>query len=156
MGPIAPDSAIIDLPDLAQAARVAVRLVLAALLGGLLGLERQRRGKAAGLRTHMLVALGSALFVIAPLEAGAGAADLTRVIQGIATGIGFVGAGSILKQTEQGEVKGLTTAAGIWLTAAVGIAVGLGRLWLPVLGVLLSWLILSALGRYEARLESDG
>jgi putative Mg2+ transporter-C (MgtC) family protein len=156
MGPIAPDSAIIDLPDLAQAARVAVRLVLAALLGGLLGLERQRRGKAAGLRTHMLVALGSALFVIAPLEAGAGAADLTRVIQGIATGIGFVGAGSILKQTEQGEVKGLTTAAGIWLTAAVGIAVGLGRLWLPVLGVLLSWLILSVLGRYEARLESDG
>jgi putative Mg2+ transporter-C (MgtC) family protein len=156
MGPIAPDSAIIDLPDLAQAARVAVRLVLAALLGGLLGLERERRGKAAGLRTHMLVALGSALFVIAPLEAGAGAADLTRVIQGIATGIGFVGAGSILKQTEQGEVKGLTTAAGIWLTAAVGIAVGLGRLWLPVLGVLLSWLILSVLGRYEARLESDG
>jgi putative Mg2+ transporter-C (MgtC) family protein len=156
MGPIAPDPAIVDLPDLAQAARVAVRLVLAALLGGLLGLERERRGKAAGLRTHMLVALGSALFVIAPLEAGAGAADLTRVIQGIATGIGFVGAGTILKQTEQGEVKGLTTAAGIWLTAAVGIAVGLGRLWLPVLGVLLSWLILSVLGRYEARLESDG
>ncbi len=144
---------IIDLPDMAQAARVAVRLLVAAMLGGFLGYERQR--KAAGLRTHMLVSLGAALFVMAPLEAGASVADLTRVVQGLATGIGFVGAGAILK-TEQGEVRGLTTAAGIWLTAAVGMAVGAGRLWVPLVGTILALGILAVLRRYEASLGSAG
>jgi putative Mg2+ transporter-C (MgtC) family protein len=135
----------LELPDGYAAARVAIQLVLSAVLGGLVGLERERLGKAAGLRTHMLVALGSALFVLAAREAGAAPADLTRVIQGVATGIGFVGAGTILKLTEQHEVKGLTTAAGIWLASAVGLAVGLGRIWVAILGAILTLIILHGL-----------
>jgi putative Mg2+ transporter-C (MgtC) family protein len=99
----------------------------------------------------MLVALGSALFVVAADQAGASPADLTRVVQGIATGIGFVGAGSILKSPEQHSVHGLTTAASVWLTAAVGLAVGTGALWLPVLGVVLALVILELAGRLEGR-----
>jgi putative Mg2+ transporter-C (MgtC) family protein len=139
-----------DLPTAAAAVAMAARLIVAALLGGALGFERQMLGKAAGLRTHMLVALGAALFVIASREAGATPGDLTRVTQGIATGIGFVGAGSILKSAQEHEVRGLTTAASVWLTAAVGMAVGTGALWLPVLGVALALVILSALRRLEA------
>ena len=144
---------LFDVPEPAQVIRVTVRLTVAALLGGLLGFERERERKAAGLRTHMLVALGAALFTIAPLEAGMAIGDLSRVIQGIATGIGFIGAGTILKLTEQQEIKGLTTAAGIWLTAAVGMAVGSGHLWLPVLGTVLAWTTLSILGRMERHIQ---
>jgi putative Mg2+ transporter-C (MgtC) family protein len=145
---------IIELPDLTEALGVAVRLTLAAVLGGILGYERQRLGKAAGLRTHMLVSLGSALFVVASLQAGASAADVTRVAQGIATGIGFVGAGAILKLAEGGhfEVQGLTTASTVWITAGVGMAVGFGQLWLPLVATVLGLIILVVLGRYEARL----
>ena len=103
--------AIIQNPEVGAALRVAVRLSLATAFGGALGWERGRLGKTAGFRTHMLVSLGSALFVLAPLEAGAAAADITRVIQGIATGIGFIGAGAIIKLEGQGLVKGLTTAS---------------------------------------------
>ena len=134
---------LFHLPDAAQMIRVVVRICTAALLGGILGAERERAGKAAGLRTHMLVALGCALFVLFPAESGMAQADLSRVIQGVATGIGFIGAGTILKRTESGEVQGLTTAAGIWLTAAVGLAVGAGQLWLPVIAVACAWVILS-------------
>ena len=95
-----------------------VRLVAAALLGGVIGAEREAGGKAAGLRTHMLVSLGAALFVIAPQQAGLGGASLVSIVQGVAAGIGFIGAGTILKLTEREEIKGLTTAASIWLTAA--------------------------------------
>jgi putative Mg2+ transporter-C (MgtC) family protein len=140
----------IDVPDGWGVARVAVKLVLAALLGGVLGWERERSGKAAGIRTHMLVCMGSALFVIGSLEAGAPTGDLTRVVQGVATGIGFVGAGAILKLTDQGHIVGLTTAAGIWMTAATGMAVGFGRLWLALISVVLAVLILALLGQYRA------
>jgi putative Mg2+ transporter-C (MgtC) family protein len=98
----------------------------------------------------MLVALGAALFVIAPLEYGMSASDLSRVVQGLATGIGFLGAGAILKLVDDREITGLTTAAGIWLTAAIGVAVGLGRWGSAALGVALTWLILAVLGRVEA------
>src|SRR5581483_4220564 len=128
----------VELPDAASAVRVGVRLVLATILGGCVGYERERLRKAAGLRTHMLVALGSALFVITSFEAGAPPGDMTRVVQGIATGIGFVGAGTILKVPRRNEVHGLTTAASVWLTAAIGVGVGLGRLWAPVAGVALA------------------
>src|ERR687897_972650 len=101
---------LFDLPDLAQFVRVFLRLAAALVLGGLLGYEREREGKAAGFRTHMLVALGSALFTIGPLEAGMTTGDLSRVFQGIVTGIGFIGAGTILKRTEEREIQGLTTA----------------------------------------------
>ena len=115
-----------DLPDLEQFTRVAVRLLVAMLLGALIGYERERSDSAAGLRTHMLVALGAALFVLAPLQAGLNPADLSRVLQGIISGIGFLGAGAVLKLKEDGVIKGLTTAASIWATAAIGITAGLG------------------------------
>src|SRR5688572_12228185 len=111
---------LFGLPDARQAIIVVVRLVTAGILGGVLGAERESMGKPAGLRTHILVALGSALFVIAPRQAGLGEGDLGRIIQGVAAGIGFIGAGTILKVTHREEITGLTTAASVWLTAAIG------------------------------------
>lgn len=137
------------LPTSEQFAHVVVRLLAAALLGGIVGYERERAGRPAGLRTHMLVSLGAALFVIACEESGMDSAGLSRVIQGIATGIGFIGGGAILKLAAEREIKGLTTAAGIWMTAAVGIAAGLGRWGSAGIGVLLTWIILSILYRFE-------
>lgn len=138
------------LPDLPQMARVLIRLIAAALLGAVIGFQRERAGKAAGLRTHMLVAVGSALFVVAGFESGMSASDLSRVIQGLAAGIGFIGAGAILKLTEKREITGLTTAAGIWMTAAVGVAAGLGRWGSAGVSVVLTWIILAVLLRIEA------
>ena len=136
------------LPAGDQFLRVTARLFVAVLLGGVLGYEREREGKAAGLRTHMLVCLGAALFTIAPLEAGMGLTDVSRVYQGIATGIGFIGAGTILKRTEHGDIQGLTTAASIWLTAAVGLAVGAGPIWIPAMAALLA--LIDSLGVHIA------
>jgi putative Mg2+ transporter-C (MgtC) family protein len=133
-----------DIPDVTQATRVTLRLVVAAVLGGILGYERERQGKSAGVRTHMLVAIGSALFVLIPQQAGASAADLSRVLQGLITGVGFLGAGSIIMGTKEQETRGLTTAAGIWVTAAIGMAAGMGRESSAVLSTLLALLILSA------------
>jgi putative Mg2+ transporter-C (MgtC) family protein len=116
-----------DVPDAAAAVRTIVRLVLAAVLGGLLGYERERKGKSAGMRTHMLIALGAALFALVPQQSGWSPEAQSRVLQGLAAGIGFLGAGPILKREQQGEVQGLTTAAGIWMAAAVGMTAGLGR-----------------------------
>jgi putative Mg2+ transporter-C (MgtC) family protein len=138
-----------DFPTPAQAVRLAVRLILAAFLGGVLGYQRERWGKAAGLRTHMLVSLGSALFVVVPQQDGMALSDMSRVIQGLVTGIGFIGAGAILKQADQREIKGLTTSAGLWLTAAIGIAAGLGSEATAVMGTVLALFILSALGGVE-------
>jgi len=132
-----------DLPDAGQVTRIVLRLVIAAALGGLLGYERERQGKAAGVRTHMLVALGAALFVLVPQQAGVESADMTRVIQGVVAGIGFLGAGAIIKGSAEESVKGLTTAAGIWLTAAIGIACGLGRESTAILSALLAFAILA-------------
>jgi uncharacterized membrane protein YhiD involved in acid resistance len=114
------------------------------LLGGALGWERERAGKAAGMRTHMLVAMGAAFFVFVPQQSGMSAEGLGRVIQGLVAGIGFLGAGAILKPSEgdDSQVRGLTTAAGIWFTAAVGVAVGLGREATAVLGTLLALAVL--------------
>jgi len=145
-----------DLPDLTGATRITVRLMLAAVLGGILGLEREQKGKAAGLRTHMLVALGAALFVLIPEQAGSSDADLTRVIQGVVAGIGFLGAGSIIKGNAEEDIKGLTTAAGIWLTAAIGIAAGMGRETTAVLSTILAVTILSAASKFGRFLQSRG
>jgi putative Mg2+ transporter-C (MgtC) family protein len=129
--------------------RIAFRLLAAAVLGGVLGIERQYEHKSAGMRTHMLVTMGSALFTAAPLLGGVSAEHVTRIIQGIATGIGFVGGGTILKMTDQREVRGLTTAANIWLAAAVGVAVGAGWLVPAVLGTVLALVVLYFLERVE-------
>jgi putative Mg2+ transporter-C (MgtC) family protein len=144
-----------DLLEIDRLAVIALRLVCAALLGGLLGYQRERVGKAAGLRTHMLVCLGAAFFVIVPQMEGMAIDDLSRVIQGIVTGIGFIGAGTILKLTDAREIKGLTTAAGIWLTAAIGIGVGVGRLGSSIVGAVLAFIIMEFLYRLH-RLIGNG
>ncbi|HWV63700.1 MAG TPA: MgtC/SapB family protein [Oxalicibacterium sp.] len=134
-----------DISDPAQVTRVCVRLLVAVVLGGLLGYERESRGISAGLRTHMLVALGAAIFVLVPLEAGVSQADLSRVLQGVVTGVGFLGAGAIIKLNQEQEIKGLTTAASVWLTAAIGVAAGMGREMTAILSALLALFILAAL-----------
>jgi putative Mg2+ transporter-C (MgtC) family protein len=134
-----------DLGDAEDITRLCVRLLVAVLLGGLLGYERESVGASAGLRTHMLVSLGSALFVLIPLQAGMNMEDLSRVLQGITAGIGFLGAGAILKLTDENQIIGLTTAASIWLTAAVGIAAGMGREGTAVVSALFAFVILSLL-----------
>jgi len=127
-----------DVADLEGAVRLAVRLLIAALLGGLLGFERERSGHSAGIRTHMLVSMGAALFVMVPQQSGVTPTDISRVVQGIVAGVGFLGAGTILKDSAGDRVKGLTTAAGIWLTAAIGMAAGLGRETTAVFSTLLA------------------
>ncbi|HTM00722.1 MAG TPA: MgtC/SapB family protein [Candidatus Omnitrophota bacterium] len=141
--------------DWAQLVRIAVRLLLSAGLGAVVGLQREQTGKPAGLRTHMLVALGATLFVLAPLEMDVSMSDIGRVIQGVATGIGFIGGGAILKLSAEREVRGLTSAAGIWITAAAGVAVGLGRLAIAAVSILLTWIILAIIGRAERRIERN-
>lgn len=134
-----------DLPDVTEVTRLCLRLLIAMILGGILGYERERSGASAGFRTHMLVALGSALFVLVPLQAGTDLSDMSRVLQGVIAGIGFLGAGAILKSSDDQQVRGLTTAASIWLTAAIGIAAGMGREATAVLSTLFALLILFAL-----------
>jgi len=139
----------VDLPSAAALTRVAVRLVLAALLGGVLGFEREKRGKQAGMRTHMMIAVGAAMFALVPQQAGMSEDAVARVLQGLVAGIGFLGAGPILKLEERKEVRGLTTAASIWLTAAMGMAVGLGRGATAVVATALALLILAVLPKPE-------
>ena len=103
-----------------------IRLLMAVLLGLLIGYERERQGKPAGLRTHAMVALGAALFTVVSLYGFGEGADKSRVAAMIVSGIGFLGAGAILH--ERGGVQGLTTAASLWVTAAIGIAVGVGMM----------------------------
>lgn len=113
--------------EIEQTTRVVWRMAMALALGAAIGWDRERRDAEAGLRTHMLVALGAALFVLVPLEAGMNDEQLSRVVQGLVSGIGFLGAGAVLKDSDEGRIHGLTTAATIWATAAVGIAAGLGH-----------------------------
>ena len=146
-----------DVGDAEQVTRLALRLLVAAFLGGILGLQRERHGKAAGVRTHMLVALGAALFVLVPQQWGMDDEGLSRVIQGVVAGVGFLCAGTILKSGDD-QVRGLTTAAGIWLTAAIGVAAGLGREMTAALSAGLALAILSMEGplrRLAGRNERD-
>jgi putative Mg2+ transporter-C (MgtC) family protein len=145
-----------DVADLESVVRVVLRLLIAALLGGLLGLQREQHGKEAGVRTHMLVALGSALFVLVPLQAGTSPEDLSRVVQGVIAGVGFLCAGTIIRVTGEDHIRGLTTAAGIWLTAAIGIAVGLGRESTAVLSTFLALGILALEGPIRRLLGNRG
>ena len=144
-----------DMPDAAEFVRVTLRLLAAMLLGGLLGYDRERRGSSAGLRTHMLVGLGAALFVLVPLQAGMEIADLSRVLQGVVAGVGFLGAGAIIKLNDSQEIIGLTTAASIWLTAAIGATAGMGKLATAILCALLALVVLSALRRVSQRVSEQ-
>jgi putative Mg2+ transporter-C (MgtC) family protein len=131
--------------DVESITRILARLLLAAVLGGILGYERGRIGKTAGLRTHMLVCMGSALVVLAPQQAGMTIADMSRVIQGVVAGIGFLGAGAIIKSEISRDVRGLTTAASVWMTSAIGISCGLGRESLAMLATVLALVVLALL-----------
>jgi putative Mg2+ transporter-C (MgtC) family protein len=144
--------------------RFASRLVIAVLIGGIIGWNRQRLGKPAGLRTHMLVSLGAALIVMIPLQLNHPPSPdaVSRTIQGAATGIGFLGAGEILqrslpsrtrsmelsrqgalRETKQPQIQGLTSAASIWATAALGLATGCGLWMMSLIGTVLVWLTLT-------------
>ena len=135
------------LADGGEVVRGLLRLLAAA--GFVVGWQRERCGKQAGPRTHMLVAVGAALMMLAALQGGMAVDQLSRVRQGVAEGVGFIGGGVILKLTQKKEVRGLTTAAGLWATAALGMAAGLGRYLLVFIGVALAWFVLSVVRRWE-------
>jgi putative Mg2+ transporter-C (MgtC) family protein len=139
--------------DWEHVGRVTIRLVAAILAGGIIGFEREEHRKVAGLRTHMLVSLGSALFVLAPLEMGLSKDAATRVMQGLVAGIGFLGAGAILKLQDIRQVKGLTTAATIWVTAAIGMTIGLGLLWPALIGTILTFAVIYGMTWVDAWIE---
>ncbi|UNK43408.1 MgtC/SapB family protein [Luteimonas sp. S4-F44] len=137
------------LPDPDTLTTIVVRVLVAALLGGLVGWEREHKGRAAGLKTHILVSIGSALFVLAPLLSDIDGADVTRVMQGIVSGIGFLGAGAILKLDKGERIEGLTTAAGVWMTAAIGMAAGMGQEMVALATTLVALLVVGALPRLQ-------
>jgi putative Mg2+ transporter-C (MgtC) family protein len=126
------------------------RIAAAAALGGIIGLEREWKGHWAGLRTHILVAVGCAIFIIAGIGiVGRESEAVTRVVQGIASGIGFLGAGTILKLDDKREIKGLTTASSIWLAAALGTATGTGEYALATASAIVSLCVLGFLPPVE-------
>ncbi len=130
---------------------MAGQILLALLLGGIIGFERERSNKPAGLRTHMLVAAGTTAFTLASVY-GFGAmssGDPSRVAAQIVSGIGFLGAGTIFRSGS--EVRGLTTAASVWLVAALGMLVGIRMYWLAVFTTLVSWLVLRVLHATHVR-----
>lgn len=144
-----------DFSDLEMGTRITLRLTLAAILGGMLGYERESHGISAGVRTHMLVAVGAALFVVVPEQAGAMEDAMSRVVQGVVAGVGFLCAGTILKSDDAVEVRGLTTAAGIWLTAAIGVAAGVGFEITALITTLLALFVLHTLPRLLDKKDAD-
>ena len=127
------------------------RLCLSAVLGGVLGVEREWRGKAAGLRTNILIAMGSALFTVMSIDVSSGSGgDSTRIASGIVTGIGFLGAGAIMRNGS--SIKGLTTAAMIWVNAAIGVAAGGGEYRVAIIATIVALVVLIVLGPAERAL----
>lgn len=144
----------------ASIAEVAIRLVVAALIGGVIGWDRERSEKPAGIRTHMLVSLGSASFTLLGFEVGLHLSsrsdedfDPTRVLQGVVGGIGFLGAGAIIQN--RGQVSGITTAASVWVAGALGAAAGVGAYVLALGTALLALIILMSAGKLEALVHAD-
>jgi putative Mg2+ transporter-C (MgtC) family protein len=128
------------------------RLLLAIALSSLIGLDREYSQKAAGLRTNMLVSLGAAVFVLVPIQSGLTGADstaLARSLQGIITGVGFIGAGSVLRGD---RVRGLTSAAAVWISAGIGIASGLGQWQIGLIATGLALMILRLVKFLEKQL----
>lgn len=126
-------------------------LLVAVLLGGAVGLERELRGKAAGLRTNILICLGATLFTHLSIHIAGPNGDPGRIAAQIVTGIGFLGAGTILHS--RGTITGLTSAATIWLVAAIGVAIGVGATYEAAGATLLSLIVLRALGSLEGYLQ---
>jgi len=130
-----------------------LRLLLATALGAGIGFQREKAGKKAGVRTHTLVSAGSALFTLASIYGfGVGEADVSRVAAGVVVGVGFIGGGVILRGAREEEVVGLTTAATIWVTAAIGLCAGAGMYLLSVVAtaVILGVLLLSRLRGHDS------
>jgi putative Mg2+ transporter-C (MgtC) family protein len=133
-------------------AEVVVTLLLAVLLGGLIGLNREQADRPAGFRTHMLVAVGSTLFTLLSVHAF-DPGDPGRVASQILPGMGFLGAGAILK--ESGDIKGLTTAASLWSTAAIGMAVGVGAWLLAIACTVVVWSVLALVYKMTPKLRNN-
>lgn len=133
---------------------ILLRIVLATLMGGLIGFERERSHKSAGLRTNALVGLGATLITLAAINGFASTqfVDPTRIISNIIVGIGFLGGGAILH--EGNKVHGLTTAATLWVVAAIGIVIGLGMYELAALAVIVVYFVLTVLWLAEKKLAS--
>jgi putative Mg2+ transporter-C (MgtC) family protein len=144
-----------SMPHADQVVRVALRMAVALIIGTVIGLQRELSHKPAGLRTHLLVSLGTALLVVAAVNANMKSADVSRVIQGLITGIGFLGGGTILKLTHEHEIRGLTTAAGIWLTAAASVAAGLGEFAAAFIGMFFALIVLIAVGKFGGQPAED-
>jgi putative Mg2+ transporter-C (MgtC) family protein len=121
---------------------IALRLLLATALGAGIGYQRERANKPAGLRTHILIALGSALFTIVSIFGFGDGVDPSRVAAGVVTGIGFIGAGVILRGVRGDHVVGLTTAASIWIVAAIGLAAGAGMYLIAAIVAAIAVLVL--------------
>ena len=142
-----------------ETALYAERLGLALLLGMVMGVDRELRGKPAGLRSHMLVSLASAAFALIALELVESVSawddhvriDPTRVLEAVVTGIAFLGAGAIIRN--KGEVEGITTGASLWLTGALGVACGVGELYLAGMTAILGVIVLVVIGFFERRAE---
>lgn len=133
-----------------------IPLSLAALLGALVGFERLLHTQTTGARTHMLVSMGATAFVLAAREAFGGNNDsLTRIVQGVASGIGFIGAGAILKLSQPAEIRGLTTASTVWLSSSVGIACGLEVYRVAIWSTILALIVLAVLRPFERRIEDQ-
>jgi putative Mg2+ transporter-C (MgtC) family protein len=137
------------------------RLMASLVAGALIGWDRERKSKPAGLRTHMLVTLGSATFCVMAFEVGAALSerygergvDPMRVLDGVVGGIGFLGAGSIIQA--RGRVQGITTAAGVWMAGALGAACGVGAYKLAALSTVLAFLVLTVLAKVERHLPRE-
>lgn len=135
-----------------ETTRVIFRLLAAVVAGSIVGYEREWERKAAGLRTHILVTLGTCLMVLAGSGAGLSGDGISRIVQGIVTGIGFLGAGTILKLDQERAIRGLTTSAGIWVTSAIGVAIGLGLVGIAMIAALLTVIVLALVKPLEAEL----
>jgi putative Mg2+ transporter-C (MgtC) family protein len=143
------------IPDSTRLLVIVIRLLAAVILGAAIGFEREHAGKVAGVRTHILVALGSCVFVLAGAGYGMSPDGVSRVVQGIVTGIGFLGAGTIIKLSDLRDVKGLTTAAGIWMTAAVGVGCGAGTVGLAIIAAVVVLVIQFSIRSMETKYYSQ-
>lgn len=141
---------------------IGLRLVLALIIGCVIGLNRQQSGRPAGMRTFMLVSMGAAMFVMIPLQAEddspfATSNALSRTIQGVATGVGFLGAGLILhdssRKSATPKVRGLTTAASVWMAAGLGAAIGCGLWQMALMGAALTLLTLGGMKRIKRSIK---
>ena len=122
------------------------KLLLAVACASMIGWEREKHEKAAGLRTHILICMGACLLTIVGMKMtpSESPGDLLRIMQGVVTGVGFVGAGAIIRQ--EGSVKGLTTAAGVWVIAAIGLCIGAGEYMIAIFSTFLTFLVIRYIG----------